>query len=147
MKKLFLTVILALVGSGAFAQEQTGWGINPEFSAPYMFGQNANGTFVSLPSFGVGADIGWKDILTVNGEKTVKYSAGLVLNANITQAVPGVPDSILNGLIGAEAGFKGINLVAGNQVLGDPLTGPGGSRWLVYVGYDVTSLLGTWMTF
>lgn len=140
---------MLLLSSAASAQtsEQTGWGVNPEFSAPFMFGQDSTGTFVSVPSFGVGADIGWKDIVITNGEKAVKYSAGLVLNGNISQAQPSGPKSVLNGLLGAEFGYKGINLVAGNQILGDPLTGPNGSRWLFYVGYDVSALLGNFTLF
>lgn len=168
MKKILMVLILMLVGSvnaqtpeptlqpvnivnpiyAPSVIETTGWGINPEFSAPYMFGQDANGTLVSIPSFGVGADIGYKDYLTdTNGFKAIKYSAGFVANANISQAQPSGPKSVLNGLLGGELGYKGINIVFGNQLLGDTLTGPDGSRWLFYVGYDATALLGDWTPF
>ncbi|MDE2099480.1 MAG: hypothetical protein KGL39_19670 [Patescibacteria group bacterium] len=143
---LILVGSLLLVSS-VQAQEKQGWGINPQFSAPFMFGQNAQGTFVSVPSFGVGADIGWKDYLETNGEKSIKYSLGVVLNANLSQSQPTGPNSVLNGLLGLEGGYKGINLVFGNQILGDPLTGTGGSRWLVYIGYDVNALIGGWSLF
>lgn len=145
---MVLVGLLLLAGvASAQPVEKSGWGINPEFSAPYMFGQDATGTFVSVPSFGVGADIGWKDYLVDGNDKAVKYSLGVVVSANLGQAQPVGPKSVLNGLIGGEAGYKGINFVVGNQVLGDPLTGPGGSRWLVYVGYDVSALFGGWTPF
>lgn len=148
-KKAGMILLLLGMATACMAQpvEKTGWGINPEFSAPYMFGQDATGTFVSVPSFAVGADIGWKDYLVDGNDKAVKYSLGVVVSANLGQAQPGGPKSVLNGLIGGEAGYKGINFVVGNQALGDPLTGPGGSRWLVYVGYDVSSLFGGWTPF
>ncbi len=149
MKKILMVAILMLAGwANAQTTEKNGFGINPQFSAPYMFGEDSTGTLVSIPSFGVGADVGYKDyLIDPNGFKSIKYSAGFVLNANISQAQPTGPKSVLNGLLGGELGYKGINLVFGNQLLGDTLTGPNGSRWLFFIGYDATALFGDWTPF
>lgn len=144
-KKAGMILLMLGLASACFAQEQTGFGINPQFTTPFLFGQDSTGTFVSIPNFGIGADIGWKDFTVSGNDKIVKYSAGFVVMADVAQSQPTGPNSLLNGLVGVEGGYKGINLVFGNQLIGDPLTGPGGSRWLVYVGYDVSALIGNFI--
>ena len=148
VKMLFFALALFALAAPLKAQTtKTGWGINPQFAAPYMFGQDATGTFVSIPSFGMGADIGWKEFTVIGDQKSIKYSLGLVLSGNIAQAQPSGPKSVVNGMIGLEAGYKGIDLIFGNQALGDTLTGPGGSRWLISIGFDTSGLLGGWQPF
>lgn len=143
-----MLLALMLVGvANAQTTEKNGFGINPSFSAPLQFVEMANGTWVALPSVGLAADIGWKDIITTNGQEGLKYSLGMVLEANIGQAVSGNPGSIANGVIGMEAGYKGINFILGYQGLGDPLAGPGGNRVVLSMTYSLDALIGNWNWF
>jgi hypothetical protein len=145
---LLLGALFALSGSAnAQTTEQTGWGINPSFAAPLQFGENASGNWIALPSFGLAADVGWKDIITTNGQMSIKKSLGLFFEGNISQAEPGTPSSLVNGVVGLEEGYNGINMMEGYQAIGDPLTGPGGSRILISVSYAVDQLLGNWLFF
>ncbi len=149
MKKLLMIFILTLAGwANAQTTEKIGYGLNPSLALPpIQFGQNAQGKFIGIPSFSLGADIGYKDIVTNNGESTVKYSLGMIVEGNLSQPDPSTPDSLLNGCIGLEAGFKGLNLTCVYQVVGDQMTGPGGSPILTSIHYDLTELLGNWNWF
>ena len=141
---MFLLALLFCGVASAQTTEKTGWGINPNFVGPAQFVSTPNG-FVLLQNAGLAFDLGWMDIVTTNGTPSVNKSLGMVFEENYGQSADA--KTVNNAVLGLAAGYKGINLTLGFQVMGPPVGGPGSNGFVIGANYSLDSLLGNWSFF
>lgn len=139
---LFLLAFLATASVGsAQVTEQKGWGVNPNLNLPIQFAENAAGDFIQLPVIGIMGEIGYKDVITANGIETVKYGVSLVAGGDIGPHSQ-TQNQITDGVVGLKLEYMNMGLIGSYQLLGSPLSGPDGSRWIIGWAYDFASLIG-----
>lgn len=121
-----------------------GLALNLNFNAPTEFVQTAGNVYKLLPSAGFSLSWGWEDVfVTPNGagdDTEIQSGVGLCLQGNYGTEAQG-NNTVSNSVLGLQATYQGFNFMAGLQIAGDPLGGPGSSGVVFGASYALDALI------